>query len=181
MLLIIAVNLIVRTVLQKTAHQRIVLQKIVHLRTALLTVRTMHQIVDRCKSLRKCRGLFTYTCNKIEYAGNETFFVFLNIIKKNGLFMNKFELISLDKAKSLVLEPGYIAVDLRSRNEYDAGHIENAINIEDGTIDDIAKFNRRDLTWILYCRRGSWSFRLASDMSLNGYKVMAVVGGFRER
>ena len=77
------------------------------------------------------------------------------------------------------MEPGYIVVDLRSRNEYDENHVENAINIEDGTFEDVANFNRMDLTWILYCRRGSWSFRLASELSVKGYKVMAVVGGFK--
>lgn len=98
---------------------------------------------------------------------------------KNGFFMEKFELISVEKAKRLAMEPGYIVIDLRSRQDYDKNHIENAVNIPQGSIKDIEKFDRKDEVWVLYCRRGSLSFRLASEMSDKGYKVMAVVGGFR--
>lgn len=93
--------------------------------------------------------------------------------------MNKFELISVDKAKLLAMEPGYIVVDLRNRAEYDKKHIENSVNIPEGNIRKIDDFNRKNDIWILYCRRGSLSFRLASEMAEKGYKVMAVVGGFQ--
>lgn len=93
--------------------------------------------------------------------------------------MNKFELISLEKARGLAMEPGYIVVDLRSREEYDKNHIENAVNIPQGNIRTIDKFNRKNDVWVLYCKRGSLSFRLANEMAEKGYKVMAVVGGFQ--
>lgn len=93
--------------------------------------------------------------------------------------MNKFELISIEKARRLAMEPGYIIVDLRSRMEYDKKHIENAVNIPEGNMNAIEGFNRRNDVWILYCRRGSLSFRLASEMAEKGYKVMAVIGGFQ--
>lgn len=93
--------------------------------------------------------------------------------------MNKFELISINEAKQLAGEPGYIVVDLRRKEDYAKNHIENAINIEKSAIDKIEQFNRKDLTWVLYCRRGSLSFQIASEMAPLGYKVMAVVGGFR--
>lgn len=93
--------------------------------------------------------------------------------------MNKFELISFEKAKTLAMEPGYIVVDLRSRQEFDKNHIENAVNIPEGNIKKIDDFNRKNDIWVLYCRRGSLSFRLASEMADKGYKVMAVIGGFQ--
>ena len=93
--------------------------------------------------------------------------------------MNRFELVSIDTARKMAMEKGYIVVDLRSRSEFDKGHIENAINIPDGDIRKIDSFGRKGDTWILYCRRGSLSFRLASEMANQGYKVMAVVGGYR--
>ena len=94
--------------------------------------------------------------------------------------MNKFELISINEARKFACEPGYIIVDLRNREDYDKSHIENAINIEDPTVEKINQFRRRDLTWVLYCTRGSSSFRFASEMANVGYKVMAVVGGYKE-
>jgi rhodanese-related sulfurtransferase len=100
-------------------------------------------------------------------------------IEKTDIVMNKFELISIQEAVSLAQQEGYIVVDLRSREEYDKNHIENAINIENVTMEKIDAFHRKDLIWVLYCRRGSLSFRIASEMSDDGYKVMAVVGGFQ--
>ncbi len=93
--------------------------------------------------------------------------------------MNRFDLVSIDTARKRAMEKGYIVVDLRSRSEFDKGHIENAINIPEGDIRKIDSFGRRGDIWILYCRRGSLSFRLASEMANQGYKVMAVVGGYR--
>ncbi len=95
--------------------------------------------------------------------------------------MNKFDLISIDKAAELAQQPGYLVVDLRSREEYDENHIENAVNIENINMSKVNQFNRKDLIWVFYCRRGSLSFRFASEMADYGYKVMAVVGGFRTR
>ena len=93
--------------------------------------------------------------------------------------MNRFDLVSIDTARKRAMEKGYIVVDLRSRSEFDKGHIENAINIPEGDIRKIDIFGRKGDIWILYCRRGSLSFRLASEMANQGYKVMAVVGGYR--
>ena len=92
--------------------------------------------------------------------------------------MNRFDLVSIDTARKRAMEKGYIVVDLRSRSEFDKGHIENAINIPEGDIRKIDSFGRKGDIWILYCRRGSLSFRLASEMANQGYKVMAVVGGY---
>ena len=93
--------------------------------------------------------------------------------------MNRFDLVSIDTARKRAMEKGYIVVDLRSGSEFDKGHIENAINIPEGDIRKIDSFGRKGDIWILYCRRGSLSFRLASEMANQGYKVMAVVGGYR--
>lgn len=92
--------------------------------------------------------------------------------------MNRFDIISLEKAKELASQPGYILVDMRSRQEFDRGHIENAINISNANLSKINTFNRKNYTWILYCKRGGLSFRLARDMARDGYKVLAVAGGY---
>lgn len=93
--------------------------------------------------------------------------------------MNRFDIISLEKAKELANRQGYILVDMRSRYDYDMGHIENAINIPEANLSKINTFNRKEYTWILYCKRGGLSFKLAGDMAREGYKVLAVAGGFR--
>jgi rhodanese-related sulfurtransferase len=44
----------------------------------------------------------------------------------------------------------------------------------------IEEFDKKDKIWILYCKRGSLSFKLANEMNKVGYKVKAVVGGFKK-
>ena len=64
--------------------------------------------------------------------------------------MNRFDLVSIDTARKRAMEKGYIVVDLRSRSEFDKGHIENAINIPEGDIRKIDSFGRKGDIWILY-------------------------------
>lgn len=94
--------------------------------------------------------------------------------------MGKFNFISIEEAREYALEPEYIVVDLRSREEYYNSHIENAINLPSADVYKIMEFGKKEYTWILYCRRGSLSFKLASELSDNGYKALAVVGGYRD-
>ena len=94
--------------------------------------------------------------------------------------MEKFKVISFGEARKFAREENYIVVDLRSEEEYFDGHIENAINIPDADMDMIQSFGKGDYVWVLYCRRGSYSFKLASDMADSGYNVMAVAGGFKK-
>ena len=72
-----------------------------------------------------------------------------------------------------------IVVDLRSEKDFLSSHIENAINIPAATLKEINSFDRKKYRWVLYCKRGSYSFKLASEMANNGYIVIAVVGGYK--
>lgn len=94
--------------------------------------------------------------------------------------MGKFNYISLEEARTRAMEEKYIVADLRSTQEFYYSHVDNAINVPNPTVEKIAQYNKKDYTWILYCRRGSLSFKLASELSDFGYKVLAVVGGYKE-
>lgn len=93
--------------------------------------------------------------------------------------MHRFQMISLEQALILGQMKGYIVVDLRSQKEYLEGHLDNAINIPDANINIITQYGRKYYTWILYCKRGSLSFKLAKVMADYGYDVMTVIGGYR--
>lgn len=94
--------------------------------------------------------------------------------------MKKFDMISLEEAGKMAIEEDCIVVDLRRRKDYDVSHIENAINLPNASLKEIEEFNKKDKIWILYCKRGSLSFKLANEMNKVGYKVKAVVGGFKK-
>ena len=85
--------------------------------------------------------------------------------------MKKFDMISLEEAGKMAIEEDCIVVDLRGRKDYDVSHIENAMNYH-----YLHYYQSR----ILYCKRGSLSFKLANEMNKVGYKVKAVVGGFKK-
>ena len=87
--------------------------------------------------------------------------------------MKKFDMISLEEAGKMAIEEDCIVVDLRGRKDYDVSHIENAINLPNASLKEIEEFNKKDKIWIL-------SFKLANEMNKVGYKVKAVVGGFKK-
>ena len=86
----------------------------------------------------------------------------------------------LKEIEKISNEEDCIVVDLRGRKDYDVSHIENAINLPNASLKEIEEFNKKDKIWILYCKRGSLSFKLANEMNKVGYKVKAVVGGFKK-
>lgn len=94
--------------------------------------------------------------------------------------MGKFDFISIEEARKLSQEREFIVVDLRNPTEYYKSHIENAINLPSADIQKILGFGKKEYIWILYCKRGSLSFKLASELADRGYKALAVVGGYRD-
>ncbi|WP_302630553.1 rhodanese-like domain-containing protein [uncultured Eubacterium sp.] len=88
-------------------------------------------------------------------------------------------MISINEAKKMAGMEDVIVVDLRSEKDFLSSHIENAINIPAATLKEINSFDRKKYRWVLYCKRGSYSFKLASEMANNGYIVIAVVGGYK--
>ena len=86
----------------------------------------------------------------------------------------------LKEIEKISNEEDCIVVDLRGRKDYDVSHIENAINLPNASLKEIEEFDKKDKIWILYCKRGSLSFKLANEMNKVGYKVKAVVGGFKK-
>ena len=68
--------------------------------------------------------------------------------------MGKFNYISLEEARTRAMEEKYIVADLRSPKEFYYSHVDNAINVPNPTVEKIAQYNKKDYTWILYCRRG---------------------------
>lgn len=87
------------------------------------------------------------------------------------------EFAQIIKADSVVL------VDVRTAGEYDAGHIENARNI-DVLKDDFRSVATetlpKDRTIAVYCRSGKRSLKAAAILAKEGYKVINLRGGWLE-
>lgn len=87
------------------------------------------------------------------------------------------EFAQIIKADSVIL------VDVRTAGEYDAGHIENARNIDvlKDTFRSIAIGTLpKDKTIAVYCRSGKRSLKAAAILAKEGYKVVNLRGGWME-
>lgn len=69
-------------------------------------------------------------------------------------------------------------VDVRTVEEYEAGHVPNSINIPVEKIADITDvIPDKDATVLLYCRSGNRSATAANTIQGFGYKVIFDIGG----
>lgn len=84
-----------------------------------------------------------------------------------------------DGAKMLKEDPDIIIIDVRTKQEFDEGHIDGSINIPDfelvSRIGEIVK-DKND-TVILYCRSGNRSKQASLKLIEMGYKKIYDMGG----
>lgn len=92
---------------------------------------------------------------------------------------NGFNIIMFDDIKNYKESQKYVLIDLRSKQEYVKGHVDGAINIPNFTNKELNSLNR-NVTYILYCSRGSLSFKIGRNMAMKGFNVMVVAGGYKK-
>jgi rhodanese-related sulfurtransferase len=95
--------------------------------------------------------------------------------------MFQLETISAKMLDYYVGRPDAFIIDLRSENEYAAGHVRGAVNLpyEEMEDNDLADQGLPvDKLLIFYCDRGGASMKAASYMARLGYQTRSVIGGF---
>ena len=88
--------------------------------------------------------------------------------------------ISAEEAKEYIdNNSGFIILDVRSQEEYNEGHIPNAINIPDYEIEERANSELKDKNQVIlvYCRSGYRSELSAKKLSQMGYIKIYNFGG----
>lgn len=92
-----------------------------------------------------------------------------------------FESVSSDAFEKLIADTSVVRLDVRTVEEFEAGHIENAINI-DVLKDD---FEAKALSTLpvgkvlaVYCRSGRRSKKAAHILVKRGYKVIELDQGY---
>ena len=73
----------------------------------------------------------------------------------------------------------YIILDVRTKSEYESGHIKGAINIPNETIgkNTIKELPNKDQLIFVYCRSGNRSKQASSKLSKLGYTSIIEFGG----
>ena len=90
-----------------------------------------------------------------------------------------FTRISIDQAKALIDRGSVTVGDVRAAEAYRAGHIENAVHLQQETVDDFLSTAAKDRPLILYCYHGISSQGAADYFSGLGFnEVYSVDGGY---
>ena len=92
----------------------------------------------------------------------------------------QYKQISQEEAKEMMnREDGHIIVDVRRRDEYDEGHLPDAILIPNESIDKTRPQELPDLDQIIlvYCRSGRRSKEASEKLAAMGYKNVYEFGG----
>lgn len=93
---------------------------------------------------------------------------------------NEIRHVSMDDIVKIMNEnKDYVIVDVRTPDEYKEGHIPNAINIPNETINETVynKLKDKNQLILIYCRSGSRSRQAAYKMQKLGYTNLVDFGG----
>lgn len=86
-----------------------------------------------------------------------------------------YEMLSSDTGKD------YFILDVRSKEEFDSGHIEGAYLIPDTELKDRLQELPQDRPLIVYCRTDNRSTRASNLLLENGFKeIFNMMGGFTD-
>lgn len=94
----------------------------------------------------------------------------------------EYKKITSDEAKNIMLTEKPIVVDVRSSEEYNEGHIPNAISVPLETIENEAetKLKNKDDLILVYCRSGRRSREAALRLIEKGYTNVIDFGGIQD-
>ena len=94
--------------------------------------------------------------------------------------MNSYRKIDQETAKAMMAKnDGHVTVDVRRQDEYDSGHIPDALLIPNETIDSTPPEALPDLNQVIliYCRSGNRSKQAAEKLAAMGYTRIYEFGG----
>ena len=93
---------------------------------------------------------------------------------------NQIQYVSMDEITTIMQEnTNYIILDARTIEEYNEGHIPNAICIPNETIDETVttKLPNKDQLILIYCRSGNRSKQAVLKLQQLGYTNLVEFGG----
>lgn len=122
-----------------------------------------------------CIGCFIYKTSKTNKTTTSNSTATTNAVKTNEI-----RHVSMDDIVKIMEEnKDYVIVDVRTPDEYKEGHIPNAINIPNETINETVynKLKDKNQLILIYCRSGSRSRQAAYKMQKLGYTNLVDFGG----
>lgn len=71
-------------------------------------------------------------------------------------------------------------IDLRSRQDFLAGHVKGAVNVPYALLQRMKRRLPREMELVFYCERGGSAMAAARQLSDEGYRTTAVVGTYED-
>ncbi|BBM38174.1 rhodanese [Leptotrichia hofstadii] len=123
-------------------------------------------------------SVFGFSCSK---TGNEKQNLTMSKEAKAGK-KAEYKKITSDEAKKMMETQKVIVVDVRTLEEYNEGHIPNAISVPLETIENEAeaKLKNKDALILVYCRSGRRSREAALKLIEKGYTNVIDFGGIKD-
>jgi rhodanese-related sulfurtransferase len=91
-----------------------------------------------------------------------------------------YETITAEQLQDILALPGIAVLDMRDARSYKLGHIEGAMQTDDGAVSAFLKERKRDRPVLVYCYHGNSSRDLAGFFSGLGYeRVYNLAGGWQ--
>ena len=106
-------------------------------------------------------------------------FISLLLIYSCQIFESKDINVISDTQFTEIQDTDYILVDVRTTEEYESGHIQDAVNFDfysESFQNDILTLDKSS-SIILYCRTQNRSTKTANYLKENGYKEITVLAG----
>ena len=85
--------------------------------------------------------------------------------------------ISAEEAYEMMASQEVVVVDVRTREEYDGGHIENAVLVPNESSEMPETLPDKEATLLIYCRSGRRSKDAAQKLLALGYQSVYDFGG----
>ncbi len=73
----------------------------------------------------------------------------------------------------------YTIIDVRARADYAKAHISGAINYPYNEMEEVFPNLPHNMTYIIYCDKGSVSVDAAREFARRGYRAKSVIGGIK--
>ena len=92
--------------------------------------------------------------------------------------VNTYNTSTQDKAKEMMKEESdYIILDVRTKEEYEEKHIEDAINIPLDEIEETTELKDKEQVIFVYCKSGNRSKQASEILANLGYTNIYDIGG----
>ncbi|HZX46583.1 MAG TPA: rhodanese-like domain-containing protein [Clostridia bacterium] len=93
-----------------------------------------------------------------------------------------YEKISAEEAKDIMDSEDAIILDVRSRDEYEKEHIQNAVSLPSTEIESLAEemLPDKNATILIYCKTGKNSAEAAEKLVKMGYTKVYDFGGIED-